>query len=310
MPLPTATTRALTNEGVVFLQDVEMVHRTFWRAGGTTDGVAYVADLPALQLVQQIATETNCPLLPLGRASNVLVSDAGIRGLVIYLTGALAKVVSNGNIPPIVTAGAGMGLTSLLAQAKKHRWTGLECFAGIPGTVGGAICSNAGTVLGHTADILVDAQLVMGPKVQVMTKNQLQMGYRSCQMPEGAIIASARLQTTKGDFAQSSLAMKGFIHRRKVSQPTELPNCGSTFRNPPGDYAGRLIDEAGLRGFAIGNAAVSEKHANFVVNRGSASASEIRMVIEHIQRVVEERFGVTLRREVRFVGDWASWEAR
>ena len=299
----------MTTVGVPFSEDVQMVRRTFWRAGGPADGVVEVTDRPTLALIQQVAIDTRCPVLALGSASNVLVSDSGIRGLVIYLAGDLAEVVADGSTPPILTVGAGMRLTTLLARAKKHQWTGLECFAGIPGTVGGAICGNAGTVLGETAHILIDVQTMVGSEIQQISREALQMGYRTCKLPKGAIIASARFQTNNDDFVQSRQTMKDFIHRRKVSQPTKLPNCGSTFRNPPAEYAGRLIDEAGLKGFTLGNAAVSDKHANFVVNLGSASAGEIRMLIEHIQRVVQDRFGVTLCREVRFVGDWTSWEA-
>ena len=261
-----------------------------------------------LRQVMRATRDTGCPVFLLGKGSNLLVSDAGIRGLVVGLGGALAAVRVLGGEPPHIEAGAGLALTALLARARQEGWTGLECFAGIPGTVGAAVVMNAGSHLGETVEPLVDIDVVLPDgSLQTLPKADLRMSYRTAHLPPGAVIALARFQTTGADPVDSQARVREFLLRRKATQPLDLPSCGSTFRNPSGDYAGRLIEAAGLKGFTIGGAQVSEKHANFIVNTGGATAREIRLVIEHVQARVEGLFGVRLRREVRYAGDWTGW---
>jgi UDP-N-acetylmuramate dehydrogenase len=305
MPLPLTTAAALSAAGIEFSEDAPLERRTWWRVGGPADGLIAASTLEALSTIQRTATDTACPVTVLGNGSNVLVSDAGIRGLVVKLEGELADAIPDDQRPPHLKVGGGMKLVALLTRAQKYGWTGLECFAGIPGTVGGAVRMNAGSTLGETGDALV-AITVVEPSgtVRTVSKADLNLSYRTCHLPPGAIIASAELATTGADADASAERVRTFIERRKATQPLDKPSCGSTFRNPPGNAAGRLIEAAGLKGFRIGAAQVSEKHANFVLNLGGATAADIRSVIETVQKRVFEHSGVELEREVHYLGEW------
>ncbi|MFT7521960.1 MAG: UDP-N-acetylmuramate dehydrogenase, partial [Kiritimatiellia bacterium] len=169
-------------------------------------------------------------------------------------------------------------------------------------------CMNVGARLGETQDCLVDVDLVM-PNGALITRTmeELRMSYRTAHIPPGSIIANARLQTTAGDVDAERQAIRTHLDHRAASQPLHLPSCGSTFQNPPGDHAGRLIEACGLKGYTVGGAQVSDKHANFIVNIGDATADQIRSVVEHVQRTVQSRFNVNLQREVHYAGDWSHW---
>jgi UDP-N-acetylmuramate dehydrogenase len=302
MPLPASTASALRAAGLRFDEDVPLARRTYWRAGGPADALVLPTTVGELAAVQRIAHATGTPVTVLGNASNLLVADRGVRGIVVTLDGALAEIVASGDV---VDAGAGAKLVVLLARAKKNGWTGLGCFAGIPGTVGGAVRMNAGSTLGETEGVLIDADVVLADgTISHCSKTELAMGYRTTVLPDGAIVARARLQLTNGDPAADQARIQAFLDKRKATQPLDLPSCGSTFRNPPGDFAGRLVEACGLKGFAIGAAEVSQKHANFVVNHGDATAADIRAVIEHVQGTVRAATGIALEREVLFVGRW------
>ena len=305
MPLSLTTATALSAAGIEFNQDTPLDRRTWWRVGGPADGLAVVSCLEALSTVQRIATATACPITVLGNGSNVLVSDAGIRGLVLKLEGEFADAIPDAQTPTHLRVGGGMKLVALLTRAQKYGWTGLECFAGIPGTLGGAIRMNAGSTLGETGDALVSITVVEpSGNVQTLLKRHLKLGYRTCHLPPGSIVAFAQLATTGTDAEASAERVRLFIERRKATQPLDKPSCGSTFRNPPGDAAGRLIEAAGLKGFRIGAAQVSEKHANFILNLGGATAADIRAVIERVQQRVFDHSGVEIEREVHYHGEW------
>ncbi len=312
MPLPRPTVDALSQAQIAVSIDAPLVRRTWWRAGGPADGLVDAADLETLQAVRRIATETGCPLFVLGNASNLLISDAGVRGLVVRLTGDLARIEA---LPEdhLLIAGGGAKLVVLTSRMLRNGWTGLEWMAGIPGTVGGAVKMNAGTTLGEAVDSLVDIGLVTAQGAyETLPAESLGLAYRTSHLPEGSIVAHARFRmgaTTPEAIEASAAAIQHHLDRRKATQPIDQPSCGSTFRNPPGDHAGRLIEAAGLKGFTVGKAQVSEKHANFVVNTGGATASDIRRLVEHVQRAVEAQSGVTLVREVHFAGDWSGWDA-
>lgn len=307
MPLPPDTARALHDLGVAFDEDAPLVKRTWWRAGGPAGGLVTARDLPALAAIQRAAHDTGCSVFVLGNASNLLVSDRGIPGLVLRLAGELASISAEGD-PPVLRLGAGLKLMPFIGRMQREGWTGLEMLAGVPGTMGGAVVMNAGTSLGEVVDALLDVEVVLPDgTIETLTRDDLRMSYRTAHLPDGAIVASARLRTTGDDPEASRRTIQAHLDYRANTQPVDVPTCGSTFRNPPGDRAGRLIEAAGLKGARIGGAQVSEKHANFLVNTGEATASDIRRLIEHVQAEVARVHGVELVREVHYAGDWSGW---
>jgi UDP-N-acetylmuramate dehydrogenase len=301
VPLAEPVARALDAADLPWAADVILAERVWWRAGGPADALVTASTVDQLSRLQAIAAEHGVDVWPLGAGSNVLVSDRGVRGVVVELAGELADTAEQDGA---LVAGGGLKLTVLLARAKKHRWPGLEALAGIPGTVGGAVRMNAGTSLGEIADRLLRAELVLrGGEVVTRDRADLGLRYRHSALPPGAVVSRAWLRLD-GDFDASLERMTTFLARRKATQPLDKPSCGSTFANPPGDTAGRLIEAAGLKGFRVGDAEVSEKHANFVLNVGRATAADILAVLRHVEATVLDRFGVRLEREVQLVGTW------
>lgn len=282
--------------------DAPLLKRTWWRTGGNADVLIDCPDLDTLCTVRRIATEHDVPLFVLGNASNLLVADAGIRGIVVRLTKQLAQIEPE---PGALLLGGGVKMMMLVSRMMKNGWAGLEFMAGIPGTVGGAVRMNAGTHLGEVVDGLVEVQLVLADgSVEWRSAESLKLTYRHSELPEGSIVAAARFRLTDDDPEASRATIQAHLDRRAATQPVDRPTCGSTFRNPPGDHAGRLIEACGLKGFTIGKAKVSEKHANFIENTGGATAADIRAVVEHVRDTVAAETGVTLVQEVHFVGDW------
>lgn len=311
MALPASTASALRKAGVPFAEAVPLHTLSWWRTGGPADAWVTADDVETLASVQRAASQTGCPVFVLGNGSNLLISDAGIRGIVVQLAGQLAGSLGDNGSPPVLTVGAGLKLTVLVSRAGRYGWTGLECFAGIPGTIGGAVAMNAGTRLGEAVDTLIDVDIVsFQGEIQRLTAAQLQMSYRTCKLPDKAIVCAARLRTTGTDPATSRRQVKEHLEYRAQTQPLDFPSCGSTFRNPPGEHAGRLIEAAGLKGWSCGPARVSEKHANFILNPGGATAADIRHLIEHAQHTVAENSGIRLQPEVHYAGDWSGWESR
>lgn len=310
MPLPTETAAALEAAGLRVQQDAPLARRTWWQVGGPADGFVKAGTVTELQAVVRACTSTGCPLFVLGNGTNLLISDRGIRGLVVNLGKELARAEAvPGTEPPIVEVGAGTKLAALINKAMRHGWTGLEVFAGIPGTVGGAVRMNAGARLGETKDVLVEVDVVLPDgSLTTLSLADLDMSYRTSHLPAGSVVAVARLRTTGGDVEAMRAHVQHHLDQRASTQPLDLPSCGSTFRNPPGDHAGRLIEAAGLKGYRVGDVQISEKHANFVVNLGSATADDVRRVVEHMQATVEQQFGVRLEREVHLAGDWSHWD--
>lgn len=302
MALSSTLLDTLRDLGIAVTVDAPLVKQVFWRAGGVADALLEVTTRTQLMAVQRHASAAGVPVFPLGNGSNLLVADAGIRGIVVRLKGELADTRASDRE---LIAGGGLRLAVLLARARKHRWGGLEALGGIPGTVGGAVRMNAGTSLGEIGDLLVDVEIVSrSGMVHTLPKHALRLGYRTCELPAGSIVTRAHMTIDPEAYEASEATMRAFLERRKATQPLDMPSCGSTFRNPEGDHAGRLIEAAGLKGYTVGGARVSHKHANFVVNTGDATAADIRAVIEHVQAEVARRSGVTLQREVEFVGAW------
>lgn len=308
MSVPTSVTQALSDAGLKPVENAPLAKRTWWQVGGPADVFVRVGTFAEIQAVLRACTSSGTPAFVLGNGTNLLISDAGIRGVVLQLSKSLARAELTDPDSGIVTAGGGTKLAALLQKAMRQGWVGLEVFAGIPGTVGGAIRMNAGAKLGETKDVLLDATIVLPDGGQsVMTLADLRMAYRHSELPSGSVVASARFRLRHGDVDAMRASVQSHLEHRATTQPLDLPSCGSTFRNPPGDHAGRLIEAAGLKGFRVGDAQVSEKHANFVVNLGAATAGDVRTVVEHMASTVKEQFGVSLVREVHLAGDWSDW---
>ncbi|HEX8010293.1 MAG TPA: UDP-N-acetylmuramate dehydrogenase [Casimicrobiaceae bacterium] len=285
--------------------DAPLAPHTTWRAGGRAEAAYVPADRDDLALfLRQLPIFE--PVTVLGLGSNTLVRDGGVRGAVILLHnpgGALA--VADG----LVYAEAGVACPKLARFAARRGCAGAEFLAGIPGTVGGALAMNAGCYGGETWPQVVKVELVQRDGAFVVrTPADYAIGYRSVKRADGraadGIFTAAWFRFPVGDGEAARLRIKELLARRIATQPLDLPNAGSVFRNPPADHAARLIESAGLKGFAIGGARVSEKHANFIVNpERKATAADIEQLIEHVQRVVAARTGVTLEREVRIIGE-------
>ncbi len=307
MPLPKDVAAELRARRLEVREDEPLAKKTWWRVGGLADGYVEISDTAGLQALQQIASRRGVPVLVIGNASNLLVSDEGVRGVVVRLVGELTGSLREPS--GLLKVGGGLKLISLLRRAERQGWTGLEMLAGVPGTVGGAVRMNAGTRLGEVSDRLVDVGVVLRDgSLKVLTNEELRMSYRSSHLPEGSIVAWARLRLTDADPEESARLVAEHLDYRARTQPVDVPTCGSTFTNPPGDSAGRLIEAAGLKGHQLGRAQVSEKHANFIVNLGGATAYDIRRLIVHVQHEVWDAHGVELEPEVQFVGDWSMWD--
>jgi UDP-N-acetylmuramate dehydrogenase len=285
--------------------EASLAPHTTWRAGGRAD-VTYVPsdrDDLALFLRQLPIFE---PVTVLGLGSNTLIRDGGVRGAVVLMHnpgGVLA--VADG----LVYVDAGVACPKLARFAARHDCTSAEFLAGIPGTVGGALAMNAGCYGGETWPHVAKVEILRRDGTfAVRTPADYAIGYRSVKRADGreadGIFTAAWFRFPQGDGDAARARIRELLARRIATQPLELPNAGSVFRNPPGDHAARLIESCGLKAFAIGGAMVSEKHANFIVNPGRrARAADIEELIEHVQRIVAHQTGVSLEREVRIIGE-------
>lgn len=271
---------------------------TSFRIGGPAD--VYIEPADRDELVRLIAyfTEQNFPTLILGNGSNVLVSDAGFRGAVLNLeSGFNAMTEVNGRI----TAGAGARMAKFVDFCIAHGYAGTEMLAGIPGTLGGALVMNAGAYGGEISDHLIEVTVIRNGAIVTLARDEAGFRYRGSAL-EQDIIVEAAFALPMGDPTELAARRKELLLKRNSSQPTAMPNAGSIFKNPPNGFAAVLIDECGLKGYAIGGARVSEQHANFIVNAGGATASDVVALIDHVRSAVAERCGVRLQLEVRLVG--------
>lgn len=281
-----------------------LARHSSWRTGGPADRFYLPADLDDLRAF--LAREPRAqPLLWIGLGSNLLVRDGGFRGTVIHIAGVLNEMRL---APPCtVVAGAGVTCAKLARFAAARDLGGLEFMAGIPGTVGGALAMNAGAHGGATWDTVHEAYtLDRDGTMRVRRRGDLGVGYRHVALPDGEWFTGARFELEPVATGQGAARIRGLLAQRNATQPTGAFSCGSVFRNPPGDHAGRLIDQCGLKGVRRGGAHVSEKHANFIINDGHASAADIEGLIDEVRARVRERCGVELEPEVRIVGEAAS----
>lgn len=261
--------------------------RVFYRPADRDDLARFLAGLPADE-----------PLLWLGLGSNVLVGDAGFPGTVIHTLGCLSALERrDGNL---IHAEAGTSCAKLARFAARHDLTGVEFLAGIPGTMGGALAMNAGAWGGETWERVLRVHTIdRHGRIRERAAADFTPGYREVRGPEGEWFLDVELALAPGDGAAALARIRELLDRRALSQPIGLPSCGSVFRNPPGDFAARLIESQGLKGCRIGGAQVSEKHANFIINTGDATAADIASLIDHVRDQVEQRTGVRLCTEVR-----------
>jgi UDP-N-acetylmuramate dehydrogenase len=298
----------LSNPGLRgrLLVDEPMRKHLSWRSGGSADHAYVPADLDdAAQFLRSLPATESVYFIGLG--SNMLVRDGGIRGTVMLMHSRRAAVHMDG---ALVYAEAGAASPKVARFAATHGYAGAEFLAGIPGTVGGALAMNAGCYGRETWDA-AERVLMLGRRGELRERRRgdFDIGYRHVALRDGGLgvdewFAAAWFGFERGDAAEALRRIKQLLQQRISAQPLALPNAGSVFRNPPGDYAARLIEACGLKGHAIGGARVSEKHANFIVNaKGRGSAGDIENLIEHVRNTVRAKHGVELITEVRIVGE-------
>lgn len=330
-PFPTQSSGKPGLHGLrgTLLQNEAMSRHVSWRAGGVAQRVYQPADLSDLQaFLRQVPSDE--PLLAVGLGSNLLVRDGGFRGTVLLMVGALTELRKDGEL---IYAQAGVPGAKLARFAASNGLCGAEFFAGIPGTLGGMLAMNAGCYGSETWQKVVRVQvLTRNGELLERTPQEYDIGYRSVKRkretgyrrqgeeratglsascipnPESSeeFFVGAWLKFEQGDIEAAKQRIKALMDKRCASQPLQWPNCGSVFRNPPGDHAARLIESCGLKGKRIGGAKVSEKHANFIINIGGASATDIEQLIDEVRATVLRQTGVALHTEVKIVGEHKS----
>lgn len=286
---------------IAILVDEPLMNYTFTKTGGPADFLAFPKNADEVRDLVLYCKDENMPWLILGNASNLIVKDGGIRGLVIMLSDMTKITVEEG----LLTAEAGAKLIDATYVALDHSLTGFEFACGIPGSVGGAVFMNAGAYDGEIQTIFESCDVLLADgSIQTYTKEDMDFAYRHTAIQElQAIILRARFRLVKGDYDQIKARMAELTELRQLKQPLEYPSCGSVFKRPVGHYTGKLIQDAGLQGLKWGGAQISEKHAGFIVNVDNATATDYLELIAYIQKTILEKFGVTLEIEVRIIGE-------
>lgn len=311
------------------IRENELLKRhTTLKIGGPADYLVTPASVSEIKGIIGLCKKEDVPVFVMGRGSNILAGDRGYRGVVIKLSGEFSdfyikdvddnsaaggtddgKNAVSGNISGdsmAVWAQAGISLSKLAVEAANAGLTGLECESGIPGSLGGAVYMNAGAYGGEIKDCLDWAELLT-PDLQIvrLSKDELEMGYRTSYVMKnpGTTVLSAHFTLKKGDREEIHAKMEELNKKRKEKQPLEFPSAGSTFKRPEGYFAGKLIEDAGLKGYSVGSIKVSEKHCGFVINTGEGTADEMHKLMSDVDRAVYEKFGVHLEPEVRMMGE-------
>ncbi|WP_294349178.1 UDP-N-acetylmuramate dehydrogenase [uncultured Clostridium sp.] len=281
--------------------DENMSNHIYFKVGGPADILVSPSSIDQLLETLKICKENNIPYYIIGNGSNLLVKDGGIRGVVIKLVN-LNKIQSRGNF---IKAEAGVLLKDVSKRAVENSLTGFEFACGIPGSVGGAVFMNAGAYDGEIKNVIKEAEVIdQNGNLIFLDKEQLELGYRTSKvMKENYVVVSALFQLEEGNEEKIQGRVDELTAKREEKQPLEYPSAGSTFKRPEGYFAGKLIQDAGLKGYSIGGAAVSSKHSGFVINKGGATAKDILDLIAHIQKEVKDQFGVDLYPEVRILGE-------
>ena len=282
--------------------DEPMKKHISFKVGGPADFLVKPKTEEELSQIIKFVKKENIPFLVIGNGSNLLVKDGGIRGIVIELSDNFNNFEIDGTI---VKAQSGALLAVLGRNVMKSSLTGFEFACGIPGTVGGAVFMNAGAYNGEMSQVIESAD-VINENGEIITLNneELDLGYRSSiVMKKGYVVLSAVFKLEKGTVKSIKDLVADLTNKRESKQPLEYPSAGSTFKRPEGYFAGKLIQDSGLKGYSIGGAAISEKHSGFVINKGGATAKDILDLIHHIQDEVKKQFGVELHTEVRIIGE-------
>ncbi len=283
----------------VFLQEPMSRHTTF-RTGGPAD-VLVTPKAKQISRILDACRKAGQPWTVIGNGSNLLVGDGGIRGVVLEIGRQIAEIRIDGTS---ITAGAGAMLSSIASKAAQAALTGMEFASGIPGSLGGAVVMNAGAYGGEMKDILKEVT-VLTPEgeLQTLSVEELDLSYRHSIVPErGSLVVQAVLELQPGKPEEIQAIMDDLKEKRVSKQPLEYPSAGSTFKRPEGYFAGKLIQDAGLRGFQVGGAQVSEKHCGFVINRDHATSADICSLMDQVSDIVFEKFGVRLEPEVKKIG--------
>lgn len=282
-------------------KDKPLKDHTYTKLGGNADYFVTPTSYEQVQEVVKFAKRHDIPFTLLGNGSNLIIRDGGIRGIVMYL-GKLNEIRVEGTM---MIAQSGALIADVSKKALEHHLTGLEFACGIPGSVGGALFMNAGAYGGEIKDVLITTTVVdRNGELKELRAEQLDLSYRFSNIQKnGDIVLEATFGLAPGNYEEIKAKMDDLTYRRESKQPLEYPSCGSVFKRPPGYYAGKLIQDSGLQGKQIGGAQVSLKHAGFIINKDNATAKEYIALIEHVQKVVKEKFGVELEREVRIIGE-------
>ncbi|HET7786229.1 MAG TPA: UDP-N-acetylmuramate dehydrogenase [Myxococcales bacterium] len=290
------------------LEQVPLAPRTSVRVGGPARLVVKPRDPPALVAALRVLSTAGVGWFSLGGGANTIVGDRGVDGAVLRLGQDFAsEEVEEAGDHVVLTLGAGAPIARFLSLAREQRGVGVAWAAGIPGTVGGMVAMNAGTQTGCLADHLLAAEVATPAGLRWIDAADLKLAYRHCEIPRGAVLTRARCKVRRGSEAElleQQRAAKADVDRRRATQPLSLPNSGSVFVNPRGDFAGRLIEQAGLKGLVRGGAQISDKHANFIVNLGAATAADVVGLIAQARAAVLAATGIALVPEVRLLGDF------
>jgi UDP-N-acetylmuramate dehydrogenase len=276
---------------------------TTFRVGGNVDALYEANSVENLQRVLRYLNEDHIPCFVVGLGSNLLVKDEGLEGLVILLRGPLADIEQEGTDDLTILAGGGLSIVDLLAYCRALGLGGLEFLAGIPGTIGGVVAMNAGAFGREIGEKIETIHIITQQgDVVVRDRSKLNFSYRKLDIEEGAVIIQVRLELDREDKGVVGELIGNYLRRRKESQPLEYPSAGSVFKNPPHDYAGRLIEKAGLKGKMIGGAMISERHCNFIINTGGAKAKDVLALLNLAQEKVRKKTGIELQPEIKVVG--------
>ena len=286
------------------LKNEPMSKHTSLKIGGIADYFIKIKSIDELKNVLEFANKNKIQTTIIGNGTNLLVRDGGIRGIVIKLELNSFKIKKNAN-EVLITVGSGMTLAALAAVALKEEITGLEFISGIPGTIGGAIRMNAGAYGSEMKDIVVKTRyMTYDGKIKTLDLEEHKFEYRNSIFSKmDVIIIDTTIKTQKGTRDEIEAKMNEFATSRKASQPLEYPNAGSTFKRKEGVITAKLIDECGLKGFSVGDAEVSTKHAGFIVNKGKASAKDVLELVEHVKEEIKNKFGIDLELEILVIGE-------